>query len=43
MFISKDSEVIKVEFLQNMKCLFAPDVFNGIRVIHKTIVANAVG
>lgn len=27
MFISKDDEVIKVEFLQNMKCLFAPDVF----------------
>ncbi len=35
MFISKDNEVIKVEFLQNMKCLFTPDVFDGIRVIHK--------
>lgn len=36
MFISKDNEVIKVEFLQNMKCLFTHDVFDGIRVIHKT-------
>ena len=36
MFISKNDEVIKVEFLQNMKCLFAPDVFEDIRVIHKT-------
>jgi len=36
MFISKSDEVIKVEFLQNMKCLFAPDLFEDIRVIHKT-------
>ena len=35
MFISKDDEVIKVEFLQNMKCLFASDIFEDIRVIHK--------
>lgn len=35
MFVSKNDEVIKVEFLQNMKCLFAPDVFEDIRVIHK--------
>jgi hypothetical protein len=36
MFISKNDEVIKVEFLQNMKCLFAPEFFEEIRVIHKT-------
>ncbi len=36
MFVSKKDEVIKVEFLQNMKCLFAPEVFEDIRVIHKT-------
>lgn len=35
MFISKENQVIKVEFLQNMKCLFAPEVFDTIRVIHK--------
>lgn len=35
MFVSKDDEVLKVEFLQNMKCLFAPVVFEDIRVIHK--------
>jgi len=35
MFISKDNEVIKVEFLQNMKCLFNPDFNNDIRLIHK--------
>lgn len=34
MFISKEDQVIKVEFLQNMKCLFTPEVFNDIRVIH---------
>lgn len=36
MFISKNDEVLKVEFLQNMKCLFAPEFFEEIRVIHKT-------
>ena len=36
MFISKEDQVIKVEFLQNMKCLFTPEVFDDIRVIHKT-------
>jgi hypothetical protein len=36
MFISINDEVIKVEFLQNMSCLFAPDLFEDIRVIHKT-------
>ncbi|WP_185964791.1 nucleotidyl transferase AbiEii/AbiGii toxin family protein [Flavobacterium franklandianum] len=36
MFISKNEEVIKVEFLQNMKCLLAPELFEEIRVIHKT-------
>lgn len=36
MFISKEDQVIKVEFLQNMKCLFAPEIFDDIRVIHKT-------
>lgn len=35
MFISKNDEVIKVEFLQNMSCLFASDVFEDIRVIDK--------
>ena len=35
MFISKKDEVIKVEFLQNRKCLFATEVFDSIRVIHK--------
>ena len=35
MFISKNDEVIKVEFLQNMKCLFAPELFEEIRLIHK--------
>ena len=34
-FISKENDVIKVEFLQNMKCLFEPENFNGIRLIHK--------
>jgi predicted nucleotidyltransferase component of viral defense system len=36
MFISKNDVVIKVEFLQNMKCLFTPELFEEIRVIHKT-------
>ncbi|MDR6846813.1 nucleotidyl transferase AbiEii/AbiGii toxin family protein [Flavobacterium granuli] len=36
MFISKENEVIKVEFLQNMQCLFAPEIFEDIRVINKT-------
>ena len=36
LFISKEDQVIKVEFLQNMKCLFTPELFDGIRVIHKT-------
>jgi len=36
MFISKNDEVIKVEFLQNMKCLYPPDLFEDFRVIHKT-------
>jgi len=35
MFISKNDQVIKVEFLQNMRCLFAPDLFEDIRVLHK--------
>lgn len=35
MFISTKNEVIKVEFLQNMKCLFTTEIFEGIRVIHK--------
>ena len=35
MFISINDEVIKVEFLQNMKCLFAPELFKEIRLIHK--------
>lgn len=36
MFISKKDEVIKVEFLQNMQCLFPQEIFQDIRVIHKT-------
>jgi predicted nucleotidyltransferase len=36
MFISKEDQVIKVEFLQNMKCLFPPEIFEDIRIIHKT-------
>lgn len=36
MFISREDQVIKVEFLQNMKCLFIPEFFDNIRVIHKT-------
>lgn len=36
MFISQEDQVIKVEFLQNMKCLFTPEVCDDIRVIHKT-------
>lgn len=35
MFISKEDQVIKVEFLQNMKCLFGQEVFDAIRIIHK--------
>ncbi len=36
MFVSKEDQVIKVEFLQNMQCLFTPEIFEDIRVIHKT-------
>jgi Nucleotidyl transferase AbiEii toxin, Type IV TA system len=36
MFISTKNQVIKVEFLQNMKCLFSPEIFDAIRLIHKT-------
>ena len=35
MFINAGTEMIKVEFLQNMKCLFKPEIVNEIKVIHK--------
>lgn len=36
MFITRGDTVIKVEFLQNMKCLFGQEEFDKIRLIHKT-------
>lgn len=36
MFISTCETVIKVEFLKNMNCLFDPEIFDKIRIIHKT-------
>lgn len=36
MFITREDTVIKVEFLQNMKCLFEQEEFENIRLIHKT-------
>ena len=35
MFVNAETEVIKVEFLQNMKCLFEPEMVKKIKVIHK--------
>jgi len=35
MFINTENEVIKVEFLQNMKCLFETEIVDEIRMIHK--------
>ena len=35
MFLSTENEVIKVEFLQNMKCLFEPEKMEEIRLVHK--------
>ena len=35
MFLSVNEEVIKVEFLQNMKCLFEPEIIDDFRLIHK--------
>lgn len=35
MFISTGDEVIKVEFLKNMKCLFEPEIIEGFRLVHK--------
>ena len=34
-FVSTENEIIKIEFLQNMKCLFELEIFNGIKLIHK--------
>lgn len=34
-FISKENQVIKVEFLQNMKCLFPYEFFEKIKVYNK--------
>lgn len=34
-FITAEKEIIKVEFLQNMKCLYKPEIVDGIRMIHK--------
>lgn len=36
LFITKKDTTIKVEFLQNMKCLFPHEELNGIRLINKT-------
>lgn len=36
LFITREDTVIKVEFLQNMKCLFGHEEFEKIRLIHKT-------
>lgn len=35
MFVNTGTEVIKVEFLQNMKCMFEPEIINKIKMIHK--------
>lgn len=35
MFIKAETEVIKIEFLQNMKCLFEPQILNEVRLIHE--------
>ncbi len=35
MFLTVNEEIIKVEFLQNMKCLFAPEIIDDFRLIHK--------
>ena len=35
MFISTGNEIIKVEFLQNMKCLFEPAIIEGFRLVYK--------
>lgn len=35
MFENKETEVIKVEFLQNMGCLFVPEMVRDIKLIHK--------
>lgn len=35
MFIKAENEIIKVEFLQNMKCLFEPQILDEIRLIHE--------
>ncbi len=35
MLIKAEKEIIKVEFLQNMKCLFETEIVEEIRLIHK--------
>lgn len=35
MFVNVNTEVIKVEFLQNMKCLFEPEIIDEIKMIQK--------
>ncbi|WP_407494471.1 nucleotidyl transferase AbiEii/AbiGii toxin family protein [Elizabethkingia anophelis] len=35
MFINTGNETIKIEFLQNMKCLFAPEIVDGFRLINE--------
>lgn len=34
-FITAENEMIKVEFLQNMKCLFDPEIVDQIRMLNK--------
>jgi len=35
MFINDGNEMVKVEFLQNMKYLFCPEIIDGFRLVHK--------
>lgn len=35
MLIKAEKEIIKVEFLQNMKCLFETEIVEEVRLIHK--------
>lgn len=35
MFVKSENEIVKVEFLQNMKCLFEQETIEEMRLIHK--------
>lgn len=35
MLVKADNEIVKVEFLQNMKCLSEPEIINKIRMVDK--------